>query len=160
MTEHSTPQRAGPRVALFLDRSGGANPADAAGVNINKIMAVFKKTGTLPNVQLSNPLYGDFTNPEDIHSIREAVHEAEDRFAELPAKVRALCENDWVQFLERFDDPDGQKTLLDAGLTIGPPPVTTPPIQGVQEATAPKTKTPPEPEDKATTTSLTSASKG
>ncbi len=106
------------RVALALDTSGGANPADADGTDINKIMAKFKKTGTLPNVGRTNPLYGDFTFPEDIHSVREAVERAEDRFMDLPADVRSVCKNDWVQFYELFNTPEGQEKLTEAGLQI------------------------------------------
>lgn len=111
-------QRAGRRVSLSLDTSGGANRADAAGANINVIVAQYKKTGTLPAVSSRNPLYGDFTFGEDIHEVREAVFEAEQRFNQLPADVRTLCDNDWVQFMDRFDDPHQRQALMDAGLSI------------------------------------------
>ncbi len=115
------------RVALALDTSGGANPADADGTDINKIMAKFKKTGTLPNVAQKNPLYGDFTFPEDIHSVREAVERAEDRFMDLPADVRSVCKNDWVQFYELFKTTEGQEILTEAGLEINDSTITTSP---------------------------------
>lgn len=125
--------------ALTLDTNGGANSADADGVNINKIMAKFKKHGTLPRVNTQNPLYGDFTFPEDIHSVREAVHQAEDRFMDLPADVRSVCENDWVNFYELFSTPEGRETLTEAGLQIGTTPIEPQP-----------TPTPPEPDPEPT----------
>ncbi len=137
------------RVALALDTSGGANAADADGSDINKIMATFKKTGTLPNVGRTNPLYGDFTFPEDIHSVREAVERAGDRFMDLPADVRSVCENDWVQFYELFKTEEGRAKLTEAGLQINdqtnttiPDPITTPEIPN---ETPPAPETPPEP---------------
>lgn len=146
-----TPQPDRVRHALYLDRSGGANPADAAGADINQIIAVYRKTGTLPNVALSNPLYGDFTFPDDIHSMREAVSQAEDRFDRLPSSVRSLCDNDWVQFLDRFNDPEGRASLEAAGLQIGDVPPTpevlppTPPADPVPATDAPAPTPPPTP---------------
>lgn len=119
-----------PRVQLRLDTSGGANQADAKGTNINSLIAQYKRNGTFPAVHQHNPLWGDFTFPEDIHSIREAVHQAEDRFMELPADVRTVCNNDWVEFLERFKSENGRATLEEAGLIIteNPPPSPAMPI--------------------------------
>lgn len=142
MSAPETPQREFPRVALFLDRSGGANPADAAGVNINKIMAAFRKNGTLPNVANNNPLFGDFTFPEDIHSMREAVHQAEDRFMELPADVRTVCDNDWVEFITKFQTPEGREQLSTAGLNI----LNTPPIEPAPISNTPAPTPPIEPD--------------
>ncbi len=121
--------RLGPRVALSLDRSGGANQADAAGADINLIVAQYKKSGTMPRVGLRNPLYGDFTFPEDIHSMREAVYEAEDRFMQLPAAVRSMCDNDWVEFLTKFDNTEEREKLQDAGLQLTDNPVAPSPPQ-------------------------------
>lgn len=119
--ETNPPQRIKPRKPLYLDSSGGASSADAAGADINKIVAQYRRHGTLPGVLNRNPLYGDYTFPEDIHSMREAVHQAEDRFHDLPAAVRTLCDNDWVQFMDRFEDPEARAELVEAGLIIEPP---------------------------------------
>ncbi len=132
--------------AITLDTKGGANPADADGADINKIMAKFKKTGTLPNVGLKNPLYGDFTFPEDIHSVREAVERAEDRFMDLPADVRSVCDNDWVQFYELFKTEEGQTVLTEAGLKITDKPDPDPSEKTeTTPETTPAPETPPEP---------------
>lgn len=146
MTDAPPVQRTGKRVRLKLDTKGGANQADGPGANINTLVAQYKKNGTLPIVATSNPLWGDFTFPEDIHSVREAVHEAEDRFMELPADIRTLCNNDWVQFLERFNTPDGKASLEQAGLIIQntpPTPLETAPIPN----NSPTPSVPPSPTD-------------
>ena len=111
-------ERAGPRVSLSLDTSRGASTADAKGADINLIVAQYKKSGTLPRVAMSNPLYGDFTFPEDLHLMREAVERAEDRFMDLPADVRAAADNDWVEFMRMFDDPSRRPVLEAAGLIL------------------------------------------
>lgn len=125
--EQQPRQRATSRVSLSLDTTGGASSADAKGANINTIVAQYKKHGTLPAVHRSNPLYGDFTFPEDIHEMREAVYAAEDRFSNLPASVRTLCENDWVIFLDLFADPVQRSRLVEAGLQILDPTTQTTP---------------------------------
>lgn len=107
-----------PSAGLSLDTSGGANPTDAPGLEINSIIAQFKKHGTLPNVQLKNPLYGDFTFPEDIHSVRAACEGAEDRFLDLPSAVRTAAGNDWVRFIEMIGSEETRQDLIDAGLQI------------------------------------------
>lgn len=112
------PTRPFPRVSVSLDTSKGANQADRQAADINTIVAQFKANGTLPMVNKNNPLYGDFTFPEDIHEVREAVEGAGARFMELPADVRTLAGNDWVTFLGMFDDPDGRQLLVNAGLII------------------------------------------
>lgn len=121
-----------------LSSKGGANQTDAPGLEINAIVAQYRKHGTLPKVTLNNPLYGDFTFPEDIHSVREAVEKAEDRFDNLPASVRSAAENDWVTFLEMIQNDEQKQVLIDAGLEIVE---NTPPIP--DENTPPVTNTPP-----------------
>ncbi len=121
MTDFKTtvkPQRAVPRLAISLPTNGGANQADAAGADINTIVAQYKKNGTMPNVARTNPLYGDFTFPEDIHSMFEAVAQSRDRFMQLPADVRTAAANSEEEFLEMYKTAEGQKKLVDAGLII------------------------------------------
>lgn len=107
-----------PRVSLSLNTDNGANQDDRKGCDINVIVGQYKRHGTLPAVQLKNPLYGDFTASTDLMDQREQMHLAEDRFAELPAQVRTAAENDWVKFLQMFDDPSQRGLLENAGLVI------------------------------------------
>lgn len=140
------------RVSLSLNTDGGANPADAKGTDINQIVAQYKKTGTLPKVASLNPLYGDFTFSEDIHEMREAVYHAEQRFEQLPADVRSLADNDWVRFIEMFNDPAERASLETAGLQIqpipnnSPPPVAPPPSEPPDPDPIPPTASSPPPE--------------
>jgi len=135
-------KRATKRISLKLDTSRGANQSDAPAADINTIVAQYKKHGTIPNVGLKNPLYGDFTFPENLTDIREAIYVAEDRFNELPADVRTAAKNDMGEFLEMFNDPDRQKLLEDAGLIISENPEIKPP--------APKPESPKTPDESPT----------
>lgn len=114
------------RRATPVNNVGGANPDDAAGVNINTLVAQYRKNGTMPQVNLRNPLYGDFTGPQDLHRAMEHVQAAQDRFAELPADVRSAADNDPVKFLELFEDPAQRALLEEAGLIINPTPEPSP----------------------------------
>lgn len=136
------PRRSTPRVSLSLDRSGGANPDDAAGADINLIVAHFKKHGVMPAVATQNPLYGDFTFGDDLHEMRTAMFEAEVRFNNLPSQVRTAADNDWGTFVDMFDDPIQQQTLIDAGLIVSDNP------ENPQEKTF---STPPSPAPTTTT---------
>lgn len=111
------------RVALALKTNGGANQADHSDLNV--LVAQYRKTGTFPAVAKANPLYGDFTFPSEIHEMREAVEGAMERFDQLPSDVRTLAENDWVQFIDMYNDPLQREALESAGLIVtdNPPPV-------------------------------------
>lgn len=116
----SPPPRRHRRVSLSLDRSGGANPADAAGANINTIVAQYRQHGTFPNIQLSNPLYGDHTGPQHLHETRLAIQQADERFNLLPAAIRSLADNSPEIFLDMLEDPDQLAQLEAAGLITDP----------------------------------------
>ena len=131
------------------------NQSDAAGTDINVLVAQYKKNGTLPNVYVGDPLWGDFTSPDDLQSCYERWTAAVDKFNELPAKVREASENDPVQFLRMFDDPNGREHLINHGLVVDternegnqPPPAkeapARPPVNEVVEPpSAPDTRAP------------------
>lgn len=139
-------ERAVPRVSLELDTSRGANQADAKGTDVNAIVAQYAKSGTLPNVQNRNPLFGDFTFPDDIHSMREAVFGAEERFNQLPAAVRTAAGNDWGTFIQMFDNPTEREKLLEAGLGISPPVPNNSPQPATPLSTPPTPASEPDPE--------------
>lgn len=103
---------------LDPERSRGANPDDSGMADLNKIMATYRRTGTLPRVASRTPLYGDFTGPQDLADAMEAVEAAKDRFNDLPSQVRSAAGNDPVNFLAMFSDPDGRKLLIKHGLVI------------------------------------------
>lgn len=114
----------------------------AAASDVNTLMAQYARNGTLPRVTARQPLYGDFTGPQDLHSQREAVFAAQERYELLPAAVRDASSNDAVRFLEMLEDPQSLQVLLDAGLD---------PSLEASETESPAVATPTEPEGEDTT---------
>lgn len=97
----------------------GARQEDRMSADINQIVAQYQRSGTMPRVQRSEPLYGDFTLlSDDLMEITETFARAEDRFMELPSNVRAHCQNDWRVFVQKFQDEAERAALVDAGLVI------------------------------------------
>jgi len=98
---------------------GGARQEERNSADINRIVAQYQRSGTMPAVARSNPLYGDFTLVgDDLMEITEMFANAEDRFFELPSQVRAAADNDWRRFLQLYDSPEGLETLRAAGLEV------------------------------------------
>lgn len=115
------------------------NQGDGHHVDANKLLAQYRKNGTLPNVSVHQPLYGDFTGPQDLHRQIENAQAAFERFSELPASVRTLADNSPVRFIEMFDDPEQRAMLQDAGLGIlDEPPETQDPNPSPESASGEK----------------------
>lgn len=113
------PERLVPRrQSTQRDSKPMVNPDEAKQSDLNALVAQYRKTGTVPNVLLSNPLYGDFTGPQDLQSAMESVYSAEARFNDFPASVRTLADNSPVRFLEMIENPTERAMLEEAGLQI------------------------------------------
>lgn len=85
--------------------------------DINGIMKKFERTGMLEHVNEFHGNYGDFTElPVSYHDAIDQVLAAQDMFMTVPAKVRALFDNDPGQFLAFVDDPANADRLVELGL--------------------------------------------
>lgn len=84
------------------------------------------------------PAYGDFSQGLDYHQALNRVVAIDRDFADLPAAVRAACNNDPGQFLEMVHDPENRELLTELGLAkeripetavpaVAPPAPATPP---------------------------------
>lgn len=100
--------------------------ADAAAADINTILKRYEKTGTLPDMIKSDPMWGDFS---DVPSFQEAfalVAKSEEQFAALDAPVRKRFDNDPAKFLAFATDPANSAEMVALGLavekTAAPPP--------------------------------------
>lgn len=97
----------------------GARQEERLAADINQIVAQYQRSGTMPRVQMREPLYGDFTAlSDDLMDITEMFAKAEDRFMELPSQVRAECANDWRLFVQKFADDGSRAELVKAGLVV------------------------------------------
>jgi len=73
--------------------------SSAEEADINTIVRRFGLTGQLPqNVRV--PLQGDFTGAYDFHSAMQAIRQAEESFAAMPADVRKRFHNDAGEFTD------------------------------------------------------------
>jgi len=87
-----------------------------ASCDINNILKKYAKTGLLPDLIKSNPMYGDFTNTMDYHQSLDFVLHAQAQFEALPALVRARFDHDPANFLEFANDPKNLDEMVEMGL--------------------------------------------
>lgn len=90
-------------------------------------MAKYRRTGVLTHLSIKTPQYGDFTNVSDYQSALLAVQDANDKFMELPAQLRAKFDNDPAAFLAFAEKPENANFLVDLGLS---PKIEDTPIKG------------------------------
>lgn len=81
--------------------------------DINEIVRRFGVTGVLPQ-NMNPPQYGDFTEITDYQSALHAVRDAESRFMDMPADLRARFQNDpgeLINFLHNENNRTEAQTL-------------------------------------------------
>lgn len=88
--------------------------------DINTILERFNVTGQLPVVPLQ-PQFGDFSGITDYQSAMNAVLQAEESFAALPAKVRERFANDPAAFVDFCLDAANRDEMKALGLLEGAP---------------------------------------
>jgi phage internal scaffolding protein len=83
--------------------------------DVNRIIERFTKTGTIPQI-----ISGfEFADVSDVPSYQEALdflNEAQERFMELPAKIRKEFDNDPGTLLRFLDDPNNYARAVELGL--------------------------------------------
>lgn len=140
------------RYSRIFESKNNISLEDAAASDPNVLLAQYRRNGTLPAVQMRQPLHGDFTGPTDLQDQMEAVDAAWDRFNALPADVRTACENSPVRFLAMIEDPDQRAVLESAGLQVSDTPLTettTSPSATPEQARQAGTPTTEEPQQEA-----------
>jgi len=85
--------------------------------NINNIVRNFGVTGKLP-VSVRVPTYGDFSVVDDYQSALNAIQEARDSFAAMPADVRSRFDNDPGRFVDFCSDSSNLEEMRKLGLAI------------------------------------------
>ena len=83
--------------------------------DINVIVERFGLTGQLPDA-ITPPQYGDFSQATDYHSAMNAVRAAQERFMELPAKLRARFDNDPAKLIDFVSNGDNRQEAVSLGL--------------------------------------------
>lgn len=85
--------------------------------DVNLIMKRFERTGMLDHLNQYQGRYGDFLDlPQTYHEAVNQVMAAEEMFMTIPAKVRAMFNNDAGEFLAFVDDPANAEKMVELGL--------------------------------------------
>lgn len=116
---------------------GRTKQSFSAECNINNLMARYERTGELTHVTSAMPQYGDFSNVTDYSTALAQVELAKNLFADLPAHIRKMVDNDPGKFLDYMSNPRNLEEQIDLGLVADPqaakpeaPPSTTVPLEG------------------------------
>lgn len=89
--------------------------SDALDTDINVIMERYGKSGQFP--QLIEPgKYGDFSEVVDFRAAQDIIHQANEAFAQVPAKIRKKFDNDPNAFFEFVNDPENLDEMRKLGL--------------------------------------------
>jgi hypothetical protein len=93
--------------------------ADEADINV--LMQRFERTGVMPSVDGTPPVYVDYTEmPPDLMHSMEILHNAEAAFMQLPAKVRKEFDNSPFAFVDFASDPANLDQMRQWGLAPVP----------------------------------------
>lgn len=89
--------------------------ADEADINV--LMQRFERTGVMPSLDGSPPVYVDFTQmPPDLMHTMDMLNNAEQAFMQLPAKVRKEFDNSPYAFVDFASDPANLEQMRAWGL--------------------------------------------
>lgn len=86
-------------------------------VNIDNIISKYGILGTVPE-HLVNPVIGQYGDFSDVPSFMEAqniILQAEEDFANLPSNIRKRFNNDAIEYLEFFNNPDNYDEAVSLG---------------------------------------------
>ncbi len=89
--------------------------------DVNNILKRFEKTGVIDHVAETAPIYADAPNFDDLQMVLNHVEELRDVFLGFPARIRAMFQNDPIEFLEAMQDPERQAELQELGIVEKPP---------------------------------------
>lgn len=103
------------RVRIKLDPESKVEQNHRERVNINSIVAKYKRTGLFPQ-RNDRPRYGDFTGLTDFHEAQTRIVAAEQDFLLLPAEIRNRFGNDPGQLIQFINDPENEAEARRIGL--------------------------------------------
>lgn len=88
--------------------------------DINLIMKKYTKQGVIPRINPKTPVYDDFSTALSYHESLERIRRADDLFYELPAELRAACDNDPALLIPYVEDGEHIDELVELGVTKPP----------------------------------------
>lgn len=88
--------------------------------DVRNIIKQYDKTGLIANVQKGVARYGDYSEVNEYREALDLVNEANATFAELPAEVREMFQNNAGTFLEFATNPENEDKMIKLGLKEAP----------------------------------------
>lgn len=106
--------------------------------DVNLIMKRFERTGVLDHLNVFEGSYGDFTElPTSYHEAVNQVIAAQDMFMTIPARIRAMFDNDPGKFLAFAEDPENAERMIELGLARQAPGAAAPLDEGQGDQASP-----------------------
>lgn len=84
--------------------------------DVRNIIKQYDKTGLIANVQKGVARYGDYSEVNEYREALDLVNEANATFAELPAELREMFQNNAGTFLEFATNPENNQKMIELGL--------------------------------------------
>lgn len=86
-------------------------------VDVNKIMARYKKTGQITHLRNAQEgVYADLSELPDLLTAKLQIQHAEQTFLQIPASTRAIFNNDPLQLISYLKDPKNHEEAIHLGL--------------------------------------------
>lgn len=134
------------RVAVIaMSDEGKTQQHYGPAVNINNILAKYRKTGIIEHVNRAQERYGDFLAVADYAKDLDKVAKAQQMFEMLPAELRNHFKNSIPGFFEYIQKPENKEQCIKWGIFKAPP---APP----EEPATPPANTQPAPKKQSKTT--------
>jgi phage internal scaffolding protein len=89
--------------------------------DIKTIIKKHDRTGIISHVARGVARYGDYSEVNEFREALDMVNSANASFAELPAEVRAMFNNDAGDFFEFATNPANDEKMVELGLKEAPP---------------------------------------
>jgi len=108
-----------PRVPVYAPPSDGTSRVQEHfkdEVDINKIVAKYRKTGVITHVQRVKEKYGEFLDIFDVAGQLDKVAKANQAFDQLPSELRNKVGNSIPKFLEYIQDPQNLDQCVKWGI--------------------------------------------
>lgn len=88
--------------------------------NVNMIVETYARTQDDSLLQVSQPVYGDFSDSVDFYEAHRRVIQAQNDFNNLDARIRRRFDNDPGQLLDFVSNPDNRDEAVSLGLIVPP----------------------------------------
>lgn len=115
-------KRERPRMQMVFTQPSKTKPSFRDECNINNIMAQYADTGMVAHMNKHGGSYSEMPSELDYQAGLNAVIQAGEMFADLPAAVRTRFHNDPANFLAFVDKPENHDEMVKMGL-LKPKPV-------------------------------------